>query len=312
MNAAPVSTTTRFARSPWRMTLVARSIASSAVPCAVARRFKINSSTIGFPTLGYFTTLDNRNASGSARSFAEAIEAAGDALVGVSEAQASAAAHTSSLCQWASRAATPSAGLRAEWPPGGLSAMTGPKKIHWDTVYGSKPLTEVSWYEPRPVLSLQFIRASRLQSNEPIIDVGGGGSFLAEELLGAGYKDLTVLDISSEVLKSLGERVGERARQVTLLQQDVTDFRPARRYALWHDRAVFHFLIHPEERNGYLRALREALQPGGQVVIGTFGLEGPRQCSGLPVIRYDAMTLAALDGRGQRPRVASPVKTCRD
>jgi hypothetical protein len=170
--------------------------------------------------------------------------------------------------------------------------MTEPKKIHWDTIYGSKPLAGVSWYEARPLQSLEFIRASRVQSNEPIIDVGGGGSFLAEELLCAGYEDLTILDISSEVLKSLGERLGERARRVTLLQQDVTDFRPARRYALWHDRAVFHFLIRPEERQGYLFALREALQPGGQVVIATFGLEGPQHCSGLPVIRYDALTLA--------------------
>ena len=174
--------------------------------------------------------------------------------------------------------------------------MTEPKKDYWDAVYGSQPLTGMSWYESRPLRSLQFIRASGLQPNEPIIDVGGGGSFLAEELLCAGYKDLTILDISSEVLKNLGERLGKRAARVALLRQDVTAFRPARRYALWHDRAVFHFLIGAKERESYLVALGEALQPGGQVVIATFGLGGPERCSGLPVMRYDAIALTAQLG----------------
>jgi SAM-dependent methyltransferase len=174
--------------------------------------------------------------------------------------------------------------------------VTEPRKAHWDTLYGTKALTGVSWYEAVPVKSLEFIRASGVQLNDPIIDVGGGASFLVEELLCRGYGDLTVLDISSEVLQKLRTRLGPRAAAVTLLQQDVTTFRAERRYALWHDRAVFHFLVNAGDRKRYVEALRQALRRNGQVIIATFGPEGPKRCSGLEVVRYDAAGLSAQLG----------------
>ncbi len=167
------------------------------------------------------------------------------------------------------------------------------RKSHWDEVYSRRPLTEVSWYEALPAKSLEQIRATGVRPQEPLIDVGGGASFLIEALLDAGHRDLTVLDISSEVLERLRSRLGARTPAVTLLQRDVTAFRPERRYALWHDRAVFHFLIDRGDRERYVAALKQALRPDGHLIIATFGPDGPQRCSGLPVQRYDAATLAA-------------------
>ena len=176
--------------------------------------------------------------------------------------------------------------------------MTGARKGHWDTVYGTKADTEVSWYEVAPVRSLELIYASGLQLNDPVIDVGGGASFLVEELLNRRHSDLTVLDISSEVLQKLAVRLGARANDVTRLQCDVTTFQAHRKYALWHDRAVFHFLTDAEDRKRYLAALRNALKSDGHVIIATFGPEGPERCSGLDVERYDAAKLTKEFGAG--------------
>lgn len=164
---------------------------------------------------------------------------------------------------------------------------------HWDAVYGKKRADEVSWYESRPERSLQLIRATGLQDTDPIIDVGGGASHLIDELLAAGYRDLTVLDVSAAVLEKLRSRLGSAASSVKLLHQDVTGFRPARQYALWHDRAVFHFLTQHEDRHRYIEALQRGVRPGGHVLMATFGPDGPERCSGLPVVRYDAPTLGA-------------------
>jgi hypothetical protein len=164
---------------------------------------------------------------------------------------------------------------------------------HWDAVYERKAATEVSWYEPRPEKSLELIRAAGIRPADPIIDVGAGASLLADELLGAGYTDLTVLDVSACALDRLRDRLGAAASSVTLVHQDVTAFQPGRRYALWHDRAVFHFLVQREDRERYVNALRRGVDAGGHVVMATFGPAGPQRCSGLPVVRYDAAGLAA-------------------
>jgi SAM-dependent methyltransferase len=170
--------------------------------------------------------------------------------------------------------------------------VTDVKKAHWDSVYGRIAVNEVSWYEAQPDKSIELIRATGLRLDDSIIDVGGGASYLIETLLQQGYHDLTVLDISSAVLETLRARLGQRSDDVTLLQEDVTTFRSRRRYRLWHDRAVFHFLVQPDDRNNYVNALRSALRADGHLIIATFGPEGPQRCSGLPVVRYDAKTLA--------------------
>jgi SAM-dependent methyltransferase len=171
--------------------------------------------------------------------------------------------------------------------------VTDSSQQHWDRVYSTKSSNDVSWYEAHPGKSLELIRATGAQPADPIIDVGSGASFLVDKLIDAGYLDLTVLDISAEVLKKLRTRLGPRAGAVTFLQRNVTEFEPDRRYAVWHDRAVFHFLIEREVRERYVGILRRALLPQGHVVIATFGPSGPERCSGLATRRYDADTLAA-------------------
>jgi SAM-dependent methyltransferase len=180
------------------------------------------------------------------------------------------------------------------------SAVNDSSKKHWDSVYGRRTLTDVSWYEALPDKSLALIRASGVQIHDSIIDVGGGAAFLVDALLDLGYRDLTVLDISSDVLAKLRERLGPRAGKVTILQDDVTNFHPVRRFALWHDRAMFHFLVRAEDRAAYFKVLRAALRPDGQVIIATFGPAGPERCSGLPVMRYDAAALARQFGEDFR------------
>jgi SAM-dependent methyltransferase len=169
---------------------------------------------------------------------------------------------------------------------------------HWDGVYETKGSTEVSWYEPRPEKSLELIRATGIRPTDPIIDVGAGASLLVDELLTAGYADLTVLDVSAAALDRIRERLGTAASSITLVHRDVTAFRPKRRYGLWHDRAVFHFLVQREDRERYAEALRQGVRPGGHVVMATFGPAGPERCSGLPTVRYDAAALAAELGAG--------------
>jgi len=177
---------------------------------------------------------------------------------------------------------------------------------HWDQVYGSKSAEAVSWYQPRPDTSLQFIADSRLPLDAALLDVGGGASTLVDHLLALGHTDVSVLDIAPHALAQSQARLGaDKAQQVHWLVEDATRFAPARRYALWHDRAVFHFLTDATARTAYLDALRRSLAPGGSVVMATFAPDGPARCSGLEVARYDAQALYALFGDAFEPMAAA-------
>ena len=167
------------------------------------------------------------------------------------------------------------------------------RQQHWNQVYQTKGSQDVSWYQRRPELSLALIAASGLSKDAGVIDVGGGASTLIDCLLDAGYTRLAVLDVSGVVLTQTRARLGARAAGVEWFETDVTAFEPPHRFGLWHDRAVFHFLMAPEDRCGYVAALRRTLQPGGTVIVATFAVDGPPQCSGLDVMRYDEQTLVA-------------------
>jgi hypothetical protein len=146
-----------------------------------------------------------------------------------------------------------------------------------------------------------MIGAAGVDRTAAVIDVGGGASTLVDELLTRGFTDLTVLDISEEVPAKVSTRLGARRRDVTLMRQDVTTFRPIHPYALWHDRAVFHFLTSEADRERYRSALLGATRPGSHVIIATFGPEGPTRCSGLDTRRYDVTALAAEVGSDFEP-----------
>jgi len=173
---------------------------------------------------------------------------------------------------------------------------------HWETMYEDSNPTELSWFEPVPSRSLALIQATGLPPDAPLLDVGGGASSLVDHLLAAGYTDVSVLDIAPAALAQVRARLGPAARRVEWIVTDVTAFQPKRRYAMWHDRAVVHFLTAAAERERYLAVLTASLAPGGHVVLATFGPQGPTRCSGLPVQRYSADDLGMLLGTGFRLR----------
>lgn len=165
-------------------------------------------------------------------------------------------------------------------------------EAHWEHIYQTKSPVETSWYQPHLEISFDWISAAVKDLSSSIIDVGGGESTLLEDLLAAGYRHLTVLDVAGAAISKFQQRLGSAAQSVHCLKGDVTTVAlPAHAYDLWHDRAVFHFLTEPQDRLAYLRQLVSALKPGGQVVMATFGPRGPETCSGLHTKRYDAKSL---------------------
>lgn len=167
---------------------------------------------------------------------------------------------------------------------------------HWTAVYEKTAAGTASWYQTVPVRSLEYIRLAGVAKDAPILDVGGGDSTLVDHLLKAGFRNLTVLDLAAEALARAQARLGAAAGQVHWIAGDVLEFAPRRKFALWHDRAVLHFLLEPSERAAYLAVLRAALAPGGHVILATFGPQGPPRCSGLEVQRYSAAELSELLG----------------
>ena len=165
-------------------------------------------------------------------------------------------------------------------------------KSHWEKIYGTKDATQVSWFQQHPELSVQFIKETRVDKTGQIIDVGGGASTLVDDLLANGYENVTVLDISMAALQVAKQRLGSLASRVKWLEADITQVTlPYRFYDVWHDRAVFHFLTHAEDRARYVKAVQHSVKTGGHVIVATFGLEGPLRCSGLEVVRYSADSL---------------------
>lgn len=170
------------------------------------------------------------------------------------------------------------------------------RQSHWQQVYTTKHENEVSWFQERADISLAMIAAAGATRASAIIDVGGGESHLVDALLQDGYRALTVLDISAAALQIDQQRLGSASARVDWIVADVTTWQPQRRYDIWHDRAAFHFLTEPADRAAYIARLGQALVPAGQAIIGTFALDGPEKCSGLPVQRYDAASLAETLG----------------
>lgn len=167
------------------------------------------------------------------------------------------------------------------------------RKDFWEGVHGSTEVDGVSWWQSVPELSLSLVEQAQVEPAEPVIDVGAGWSTLVDHLVERGYRDLTAVDLSTTALETLRARLGPASAHVAFQVADVLDLRPNRRYALWHDRAVYHFLIEPDERADYVASLERCLQPGGRVIVATFGPDGPTTCSGLPIVRYTHEQLAA-------------------
>jgi 2-polyprenyl-3-methyl-5-hydroxy-6-metoxy-1,4-benzoquinol methylase len=169
---------------------------------------------------------------------------------------------------------------------------------HWEKIYRTKAPDAVSWYAPHLARSLALIESASPDRTACIIDIGGGESTLVDDLLAHGYQNLTILDVSQTALDVAKARLGEAERRIHWICADVTQADlPAHYFDVWHDRAVFHFLITPEQRRAYVRLAARAVRPGGHVIVSTFGPQGPAKCSGLDVVRYDADSLHGEFGR---------------
>lgn len=171
------------------------------------------------------------------------------------------------------------------------------RKAHWENVYQNKAITEVSWYQPVPQTSLEWIKKCNPRPDAAVIDVGGGDGFLTDHLLAAGFSDLSVLDISQKALDRAQVRLGSQANSVHWICADASAFQPSRLYDIWHDRAAFHFLNSDTEIAGYRKGLLQSLKTGGKAIIATFSDRGPLKCSGIEIRQYTEERMSAsFDG----------------
>lgn len=173
-------------------------------------------------------------------------------------------------------------------------AATSGTAEHWDGSYAAG-VSNRSWFQEQPSASLHMLGLTGITARDSVIDVGGGASVFVDALLERGHADVTVLDVSAGGLEAAQRRLGPAARHVDWLVTDLLVWQPRRVYAVWHDRAVFHFL-HGDARHGYLRALSAATTAGSTVILGCFAPEGPSRCSGLPVARYSPVSLSQTIG----------------
>ena len=176
-----------------------------------------------------------------------------------------------------------------------VSKVEGAEAEYWNGIFETKAIDDVSWFQTEPVTSLRLL--SRWSSpGASLIDVGGGTSTLVDALLDDGRSDVTVLDVSEAAIALVRQRLGARAERVTFVAADIRTWRPTRAYDAWHDRAVFHFLVEPADRDHYVRTASEAIASGGVLVVATFAGDGPTECSGLPTRRYDSEELVRAFG----------------
>jgi SAM-dependent methyltransferase len=168
------------------------------------------------------------------------------------------------------------------------------RKAHWERIFNAKRSQEMSWHQPRLEMSLALMKLTGVDANGAIIDIGGGTSTLVDDLLEAGFADLTVLDIAAPALERVRARLAARAEAVNWIEGDIREVElPSARFDVWHDRAVFHFLAGKESRERYVATMKSALRPGGHAIIATFGPDAPPQCSGLDVVHYSPEQLMA-------------------
>jgi len=165
------------------------------------------------------------------------------------------------------------------------------RKNHWENIYSTKKLNEVGWYQPTPETSLNFIKEMKLPKTASIIDIGGGDSFLADNLLEIGYQNISVLDISKKAIERAKLRLGKKGENVKWIEAEITEFNPTETYDLWHDRAAFHFLTDENEIENYILSAQKGVSDSGNLIIGTFSTEGPKKCSGIEIRQYSESTL---------------------
>jgi len=165
------------------------------------------------------------------------------------------------------------------------------RKKHWENIYQTKDQGDLSWFQPTPRTSLDFLKQFKVPTTAKIIDIGGGDSYLVDRLLDLGYQDITILDISETALQKAKKRLNGRAKNVKWIVADATIFKPTEKYDFWHDRAAFHFLTQENEILHYLDTVQQSMNATGILVLGTFSEQGPKKCSGIAIKQYSETTM---------------------
>ncbi len=172
------------------------------------------------------------------------------------------------------------------------------EKSHWENIFATKSAEEVSWFQPYPATSVEFLELFNLPPDANIIDIGGGDSHLVDVLIEMGYRNIYVLDISENALKRAKERLGDKSTLVHWIVSDVTDFVPEVQFDFWHDRAAFHFLTTEEKIGRYVHIAENSITAGGYLILGTFSEEGPNKCIGLEIKQYSEASMSSRFEQG--------------
>ena len=170
------------------------------------------------------------------------------------------------------------------------------KKQHWEKVFATKQETEVSWYQQKPQTSINFFIENKISKNAKIIDIGGGDSYLIDNLLEMGYENLYLLDISENAIERVKNRISANSEKVTFIVSDILDFQPETTFDVWHDRASFHFLTSENDITNYKNLVSNAIATNGFLFLGTFSENGPLKCSGLEITQYSETKFETIFG----------------
>lgn len=175
-----------------------------------------------------------------------------------------------------------------------VNLFTMNNKEHWENVFANKQQTEVSWYQPTPLESIEYFESQNVPKSANIIDIGCGDSYFIDYLVNENYENIYALDISENAITRLKKRLGEKANKVNWIVSDIRNFKPELKFDYWHDRAVFHFLKDKPDVLEYVSLVNNALNENGRMMIATFSESGPLKCSGLDICRYNSAELAAV------------------
>lgn len=184
------------------------------------------------------------------------------------------------------------------------------RRAHWEQMYTTKGDKDVSWFQENAEPSMSLLRAAGLSADDRVIDIGGGASRLVDTLVSEGFPHVTVLDLSEAALSTARTRLGANADKAQWIVADVTQWEPSQTFDIWHDRAAFHFLADAADRAAYVQRMRRAVTPGGHAILGTFALDGPERCSGLPTVRYSGET--CRDARSSVSSARYPATSSQD
>ena len=174
--------------------------------------------------------------------------------------------------------------------------MNTSKKEHWENVFATKQETEVSWYQSKPLTSINFFIENAIPKDAKVIDVGGGDSYLIDNLLELEYTNLFLLDISENAIERIKNRLGANAEKVTFIVSDILDFQPKTTFDVWHDRASFHFLTSEKDIDNYQKLVSNSVAESGFLFLGTFSENGPLKCSGLEITQYSEAKFERIFG----------------